>query len=308
MSGYVYFTPEQKEQARMTDLVDLLRRNGEDLKRSGSEYQWGEGSNKVTIRGNIWYHLYEQRGGDAIDFVRKFYNKSFPEAVEYLLGQSGGVIVTASQQPRRSKEEKAFVLPPRNDNMRRVYAYLLQNRKLDRTVVDAFVHRKLIYESADTHNVVFVGCDRNGIPRHAQKRSTASCGSYKGNVTASQMEHAFHWHGSSANLFLFEAPIDMLSFISMTKDGWQQHSYAAACSVTDKVLFRMMKDNPKIKFVFICFDNDDAGQSAALKLCPKLTDMGIPSSILPPTCKDWNEDLVQLSKETEEERCIQQAM
>ena len=41
MSGYIHFTPEQKEQARMTDLVDLLRRNGETLKRSGSEYHWG---------------------------------------------------------------------------------------------------------------------------------------------------------------------------------------------------------------------------------------------------------------------------
>ena len=184
--------------------------------------------------------------------------------------------------------------------MRRVYAYLLHHRKLDRDVVNAFAHRNLIYESADTHNVVFVGCDRNGIPRHAQKRSTASQGSYKGNVTASQMEHAFHWHGSSEYVFLFEAPIDMLSFISMTKDGWQQHSYAAACSVTDKVLFQMMKDNPNIKYVYICFDNDEAGQSAALSLCGKLTGMNVPSSILTPRLKDWNEDLVQSLEESEE--------
>lgn len=184
--------------------------------------------------------------------------------------------------------------------MRRVYAYLLHHRKLDRDVINAFAHRNFIYESADTHNVVFVGCDRNGNPRHAQKRSTASQGSYKGNVTASQMEHAFHWHGNSEYIFLFEAPIDMLSFISMTKDDWQQHSYAAACSVTDKVLFQMMKDNPNIKYVYICFDNDDAGQSAALSLCGKLTGMNIPSSILTPRFKDWNEDLVQSLEEAEE--------
>lgn len=307
MAPYIHFTPEQKEQARMTNLVNLLHRNGETLKRSGTEHQWGEGSNKVTIRGNTWFHQYERVGGDAIDFVRRFYNKSFPEAVEYLLGKSSGVINTASQRPRQPKEEKVFELPPRNDNMRRVYAYLLHHRKLDRDVVNAFAHRNLIYESADTHNVVFVGCDRNGIPRHAQKRSTASQGSYKGNVPASQMEHAFHWHGRSEHLFLFEAPIDMLSFISMTKDGWQQHSYAAACSVTDKVLFQMMKDNPNIKYVFVCFDNDDAGQSAAQKLCDKLTGMGIPSSILTPGLKDWNEDLVQ-SFEEAEESCMHQAI
>jgi hypothetical protein len=299
MSGYIHFTPEQKEQARMTDLVDLLRRNGETLKRSGSEYQWGEGSNKVTIRGNTWYHQYDQRGGDAIDFVQRFYRKSFPDAVQYLLSQNGITITPAQQQQRQTKEEKVFTLPPRNDNMRRVYAYLLHHRKLDRDVINAFAHRNFIYESADTHNVVFVGCDRNGHPRHAQKRSTASQGNYKGNVAGSQMEHAFHWHGSSEYVFLFEAPIDMLSFISMTKDGWQQHSYAAACSVTDKVLFQMMKDNPHIKYVFICFDNDEAGQSAGLSLCGKLTGMNIPSSILTPRCKDWNEDLVQSLDEAE---------
>ena len=307
MSGYIHFTSEQKEQARMTDLVDLLRRNGETLKRSGSEYQWGEGSNKVTIRGNTWYHQYDQRGGDAIDFVQRFYRKSFPDAVQYLLSQNGITITPAQQQQRQTREEKVFTLTPRNDNMRRVYAYLLHHRKLDRDVVNAFAHRNLIYESAGTHNVVFVGCDRNGIPRHAQKRSTASQGSYKGNVTANQMEHAFHWHGSSEYVFLFEVPIDMLFFISMTKDGWQQHSYAASCSVTDKVLFQMMKDNPNIKYVYICFDNDEAGQSAALSLCGKLTGMNVPSSILTPRLKDWNEDLVQ-SLDQSEEAGMQQTM
>ena len=47
---YVHFTDEQKEQARQTDLCELLRSQGEKLKRSGSEYEWQDGSQKVTIR------------------------------------------------------------------------------------------------------------------------------------------------------------------------------------------------------------------------------------------------------------------
>ena len=86
MSSYIHFTEEQKEQARQTDLCDLLQRQGEKLKRSGREYEWRDGSQKVTIRGNLWYHQYEQVGGDAIDFVRRYYNKSYAESVEYLLG------------------------------------------------------------------------------------------------------------------------------------------------------------------------------------------------------------------------------
>ena len=50
---YVHFTDEQKEQARQTDLCELLRSQGETLKRSRTEYEWKDGSQKVTIRGNL---------------------------------------------------------------------------------------------------------------------------------------------------------------------------------------------------------------------------------------------------------------
>ena len=93
---YVHFTDEQKEQARQTDLCELLRSQGEKLKRSGSEYEWKDGSQKVTIRGNLWFHQYDQQGGDAIDFVRRFYNKDYPEAVEYLLGGRNGTLAVST--------------------------------------------------------------------------------------------------------------------------------------------------------------------------------------------------------------------
>ena len=56
MSEFVYFTPQEKEVARNADIAEMLERQGERLKRSGSEYEWGEGSERVTIRGNLWYH------------------------------------------------------------------------------------------------------------------------------------------------------------------------------------------------------------------------------------------------------------
>ena len=84
----------------------------------------------------------------------------------------------------------------------------------------------MIYESADYHNAVSGGFDTDGVPRHAHKRGTGSQSSYKGNIGGSLPEYSFHWHGQSERLYLFEAPIDLLSFISMNKDKWQQHSYA----------------------------------------------------------------------------------
>ena len=296
MSTYIHYTNEQKERARSTDLTDLLQRQGEQLKRSGKEYQWRDGSNKVTIRGNLWYHQYEEVGGDAIDFVRRFYNKDYPEAMEYLLNGYGGTLTAA---PPVKKETKEFELPKRNDNMRRVYAYLLRHRGLNRDVVYAFAHKQMIYESLPHHNAVFVGYDNEGIARHAHKRGSGSQSTYKGNTEGSIPEFSFHWTGTSDQIFLFEAPIDMLSYISMNPHEWQKNSYAASCSVADRVLFQCLKDNPNIKTVYLCLDNDEAGHKAVKRISDKLFVQGYKTEILTPTHKDWNEDLIISQKDGE---------
>lgn len=295
---YIPFTNEQKEQAHQTDLAALLQSRGETIKRSGHEYEWCDGSQKVTIRGNLWFHQYERIGGDTISFVRRFYNMSYPEAISYLLNQSGVQIVAASSSTPEY-QKKSFELPERNDNMRRVYAYLLLHRRLDREVIDTFTRYGMLYESAGYHNAVFVGYDKSVVPLHAHKRGTGSESTFKCNAVGSDPRYSFHWHGTSERLYLFEAPIDMLSFISMNKVGWNQHSYAAACSVSDQVLFQMLKDNPNIKSVSLCLDNDEAGQSANKRIADKLQTQGISYEILVPNRKDWNEDLLYQKTERE---------
>lgn len=301
ISTYIHFTKEQREQARRTDLANFLIRQGEKVRKSGSEYEWLDGSQKVTIRGHLWYHQYEQKGGDAVDFVRRFYNKDYAEAVEMLLNNCDGQIVNLQTTER---EQKPFILPPRNDRMSRVFSYLLLTRGIDKDVLFEFVKNKMIYESAYYHNAVFVGYDSSGKPRHAHKRGTVTSNPYKGNVAGSQPEYSFHFNGTSDKMFLFEAPIDMLSYISMHKENWQEHSYAASCSVSDRVLFQCLKDNPNIKNVYLCFDNDEAGQVANKRIADKLNSMNIKSEILIPIHKDWNEDLT-LSEKGDERICHQ---
>lgn len=291
--AYYPLTQEERERARTTDLAEYLRRCGEEIKRSGSEYQWLNAGRKVTLRGNLWFDQYEQVGGDAVDFACHFNGMDYPEAVRHLNGMGVSWITTPAQQTQRSPLE----LPARADNMRRVYAYLLRQRGIDKDVLEAFVCRKLIYESAEYHNAVFVGRDPKGEIRHIHKRSTATQGSLKGNASGSQPEYSFHWIGADDTVFLFEAPIDMLSFISMHKPGWKNHSYAAACSVSDKVLWQCLKDQPWLKQVFLCFDSDEAGQSAAKRISEKLEKNNIKHEILVPKYKDWNEDLLHIRKE-----------
>jgi hypothetical protein len=172
ISTYIHFTKEQREQARRTDLATFLINQGEKVKKSGSEYEWLDGSQKVTIRGHLWYHQYEQTGGDAVDFVRRFFNKDYAEAVQLLLN-GGGQIITSQSFLKQTTE---FKLPQKNDRMSRLFSYLLLNRGIDKDVFYEFVRNNMVYESADYHNALFVGYDTKAtsyeITEQSQKNIT----------------------------------------------------------------------------------------------------------------------------------------
>lgn len=302
MATYTHYTEEQRRRARETSIEDILRRQGETVKRAGSEKEWLDHGQKVSINGNLWYHQYEQVGGDAVSFVQRFMDKTYPEAMEYLVGKAEGEMFKRSP-PVVAKEPVPFELPEKNDNMRRVYAYLLSKRGIDKDVVDTFARYGMIYESAKYHNAVFVGFNRDRTPVHVSYRGTGSESKFRGNVPSSTPEYSFHWHGKSDTVYAFEAPIDMLSFISLNKRDWRQHSYAACCGVSSRVIEQMIKDNPNIRRVCLCFDNDFGGKKATKRISESLRDKGIQTEILVPKNKDWNEDLLcpDDGEQTEEE-------
>lgn len=257
-----------------------------------------DGTQKVTIRGNLWFHQYERVGGDAVGFVRKFYNKEYAETVQFLLDGKCGTITRAKP---KEIERKPFEMPKAYWNINRVKDYLCNVRGIDEYIIQEFVDKKMIFESADYHNAVFVGFDKNGVPRHANKRRILKSSTFKGNAEGSLDEFAFHWIGTNNKLFLFEAPIDMLSYICMNKENWKENSYAASCSISDRVLFQCLNEYPNINEVFIGYDNDFYGQRAAKRTQNKLDNMnGYKSEIIVPSYKDWNEDYLNADEEGSE--------
>ena len=289
-----YYTKEQIGLAKNVDLVALLRRQGEVLTKSGGDYLWREGSDKVNIRGNLWYHHYENVGGDALDFVMKFFNMNLTDAVAFLL--EFGVSNLKYSEEHLENNKKLYI-PKANDSMRRIFAYLVNDRCLDKNIVYAFVHRKLIYESAIHHNVVFVGYDKNSNIRHIHMRGSTTNNHFKSSAQGSDLRYCFHWNGTSDTLYLFEAPIDLLSYITLQNDcNWKDHTYVASCSVCDRALLQSLKDNPQIKKVVICFDNDDKGKLAMQKIEGELFKRGITTEFKIPMLKDWNEDLIYKRK------------
>ena len=289
---FIKFTEEEKERANAASIADYLTAHGESVRRAGREYVWDAPSGKVSIHGAEWYSQYEQVGGGAVNFVRKFYGLSYPEAVRSLLGSHAGAEVRQERKEPVAEERKPFVLPPKNPDMRRVYGYLIGERLIDRDVLTRFVRDGLIYEDAEYHNAVFVGNNPDGVPCHAQKRSTSPVSDFKGNLTGSIAEYSFHFVGESECLFVFEAPIDMLAYISMNKSGWEKHSYVALCSTADRAALQMLKDHPNLKTVFLCLDHDSAGIEGCYRLAESIHAIGEYGIWRKnPKNKDWDEDL-----------------
>ena len=272
------YTKEQIDRANQTDLVSFLQAQGEQLERAGQEYRWKR-HDSLTVRENRWYRHSQSKGGGPIDFVMEFYGKSFLEAVEMLIGERGEAPPPVYLQ---------FRLPPKSPDNQTARNYLTAARRIDEDVSGFFFSCGDLYEEAAHHNAVFVGRDESGIPRYAHQRGTA--GSFRLDVKGSDKAFNFCYRGEGERLFVFEAPIDLLSFLCLFKKEWQKQSYLALGGVGEKALLRFLSDRPNIKTVYLCLDSDEAGNDACSRLV-KLMPEGYTVHRLIPLFKDWNEVL-----------------
>ena len=279
----MFYTQEQIDRANRADIADFLRTQGETLERAGNEYRWKR-HDSLTVRENKWYRHSQSKGGGPIDFVMEFYGRSFTEAVQLLTGELGEGKPEQTAPPPLSD----FRLPPRSPDPGQVKRYLTEARRIDEDVTGFFFSTGDIYEEAAHHNAVFVGRDESGIPRYAHQRGTA--GSFRLDVKGSDKAFNFCYRGEGEKLFVFEAPVDLLSFLCLFKKDWQKHSYLSLGGVGEKALVRFLSDRPSVKTIYLCLDSDEAGNEACSRIA-KLTPEGLTVHRLVPLFKDWNEVL-----------------
>lgn len=289
----MHYTEEQIERANAADLAAFLRNQGEELIKSGSEFRWKR-HDSLTLKDNRWYRHSRNIGGYPIGFVMEFFGKTFPEAVRMLTGEEAaeGSAIEEKAAVRTEAPELMpspdFHLPERNTDDHFVIRYLTHERGLDRDLVKEFILRGDIYEEARHHNAVFVGRDENGIPRYASLRGTGE--RFRQEVTGSDKSFGFGFSGDGPQLFIFEAPIDLLSFIQLFPKNWRNRSLSSLGGVSGKALERILSERKDITEVFLCLDNDAAGNEASKKLAASVPE-GIRVTRLLPVRKDWNDVL-----------------
>lgn len=290
------FSDEQLQRASGIDIVAMLQGQGEKLKKQGRVYRWMRYDSTVIDR-NRWYRHSREIGGGPIQFMQHFYGMDFVEAVKYLLdGEEGAEFVQASRTP----EPKLPFTPPKlSKNMHRTFAYLIKTRKIDADIVQHFVNEKKIFETEEYHNAAFCGYDEKGEMKQMHLRSTLPGNRFFMDIDGSDKQYYFRHIGTNNDVYVFEAPIDMLSYITMNKENWQESSYVCLGGVAIDALKNVLNTNEQISKVYMCVDRDDAGDKTVKRIGDELNEMGYEWERILPENKDWNEDLTAGIEQTE---------
>ncbi len=295
------------ERARELDLLTYLQTyEPHELVRISSAVYSTRSHDSLKISNGKWFQWSTGVGGvSALDYLVKVQGMDFVSAVLRVLECTRYATPTKTYTPKRAKPTD-FVLPAPHENNDRVAAYLT-GRGLSEDLLNMYFNKGLVYEDR-RHNCVFVGFDKDTVPRYAMLRSSDPSSTFLREVEGSDKRYSFRLplQEHSHRLFLFESAIDCLSFAElqrMASDDWKPDNYLSLSGVYQPkkelsetplpiALVQFLQDNPHINHIVLCLDNDEAGIKAAMAICALLPKRYTTELLPPEVGKDYNEQLM----------------
>ena len=311
------FTDGQMDAAMNVPIKDILDLWGEKYHRAGTEYIWDK-HDSIKFKENRWYRFSRLTGGGPISFVEEFDGRDFQSSVMYLLEKFRSDMLQnqskrAQIETKRIQEDstcenkkdikKQVVLPKHSFSNYMVNEYLINERCVDPAIVHFFIKSGSLYASKFEGNAVFIGKDRKGFPRHCHIHGmTNETKDLRKTQYGSDSHYGFGHFGGGSKLYVFEAPIDLMSFVSIYQRDWQEQNYISLCGLSKNAIIQSLNDYPNIKTVVLCLDNDEAGNEAAKKISEYLDkNYCVRVTRLLSENKDWNEDLQNITGKSKEE-------
>ncbi len=220
-----------------------------------------------------------------------------------------------TEYKKEETKQKELILPEKNDNYKRVYAYLIKTRGIDQEILSKAMNEKKIYQDLKG-NCVFIGYNENNEPKYCSKRATNDSKPYKRDELGSDKSYPFVLQGNcnlSYSLIVCESSIDVLSHATLTKmynkdsNAWKNDTRISLGCTSDKALERYLKENKNINKIIFALDNDylakdkdgnyrNWGQLSAEKYVRKYKEIGYNVIIHKPMLNDFNEDLKMVRK------------
>lgn len=310
--GKKFVTEEMIAQAKSMDLVTYFQIfEPDELMKEGNHYTTRT-HDSLKMSNGLWAWKSRGVGGkDALKYIMLEKGLEFVDAVELLCGVSADTMKKIVR-PVQNSEPKPFRLPQRNNNHKRVFAYL-ESRGISKALIQYCLQKRILFETADYHNACFVGYNPQGEAAYAMLRGTFTQAKkpFKGEVEGSNKAYGFCIKPTehSDNLSVSESPIDILSVATIRKNKLDCH-YLATGGIhymPDQkseyklpiALEQYLSDNPEIKTIGLFYDNDEAGRGASIEQKKVLEARGYQVFDVPPVLgKDYNEMCVHNMQKT----------
>ena len=292
------------EKVRTLSAFDYLRNYAPDLLvKNGRTDYYHRDHDSLHFSNGKWYWWSQGKGGtSALDYLIIVEGYEFKDACNYLSDlMNVSAPVTTFYHPKPSKP---FELPVKDKNNDLVIRYLCEVRKIDKDIVDDFISKGMIYQSANFKNAVFVGYDKDK-PAYAFKRSIFK--NFKLDHAGSNKAFSFNYTNPKSDvLHIFEAVIDLLSYMTLLKMNemdYTEFSYLSLAGASDKIATKSEADipialktylerNPNIKTIIFHLDNDEVGIGATSKIISILNSKYQCIDEHPTSYKDVNEELI----------------
>lgn len=285
-------TPEQIERANLVNLPDFLRSQGFSLKQVGREYILQE-HDSLHIKNNEagevgkWFRFSENKGGNNIQFVQEFMGLDFISAVELLSNEKAIPFHSHSISKAEPPKNREIILHESTDLSRTMH-YLHDVRGLSIASLEKLTAEGRLSQEEKTGNAVFKIFDENGLLVGAEKVGTSNM-RFKSFDKGAADGYGFEIVSDKpANTYFFESAIDAISFADLHSEQ-SDYRLVSMAGVKPSVVTETMKRYAiSPENIYLCTDNDKAGNEFAEKLIARYPIM---KRVTPNGAKDWNDIL-----------------
>ena len=285
-------TPEQIERANLVNLPDFLRSQGFVLKPVGREYVLQE-HDSLHIKNNEagevgkWFRFSENKGGSNIQFVQEFMGLDFISAVELLSNEKAIPFHSHSISKAEPPKNREIILYESTDLSKTMH-YLHDVRGLSTTSLEKLTDEGRLSQEEKTGNAVFKIFDESGLLVGAEKVGTSNV-RFKSFDKGAADGYGFEIvSGKPANTYFFESAIDAISFADLHSEQ-RDYRLVSMAGVKPSVVTETMKRYAiSPENIYLCTDNDKAGNEFAEKLIAQYPAM---KRVTPNGAKDWNDIL-----------------
>lgn len=112
---------------------------------------------------------------------------------------------------------------------------------------------------------MLVGWDRDGAPRPGADQGVRQR-AFRYDAPGSDKAYGFRHMGGSGPLYVFEAAVDLMSYVSLYPKDWRQGNYLALNGTAEAALFRTLEEYPEVRGVVLALDNDAGGIEGVMRL------------------------------------------